>query len=241
MRRCCVLTVVLVAAGCSKPKPQLPDSIAGCKQAAVTARDQAQAARSQRDPEAAEAAAERAGLLAAEANRLLDLAAAPDEQGKADAAETGVCAQEAKRLAGLTAEDQRLDQAVTGWKAKGYRGARRAALAATFKSLSLAAGQMQKDPASSQAVRESAELAAEMTELLADGPVATGTPDWAAVAKDLDAMSAQPPPQMALFLALSYLLTGQNRLALYEIESPAAAAVATPKPSAPRCSGRSTC
>jgi len=137
-------------------------------------------------------------------------------------AQAASAAREAALLADLTAEDARLAELSGSWKARSYRTARGLAVKAVFVSLAFAARQAAdaKAGAMPEQFRAAADCAASVAPVLTGrGNLPDGKPDWPGVAKDMDALAAKPPPELAGLLAIGFLLAGQNRMALYEIEA----------------------
>ena len=207
-----------LCAGCSCSEPK---TIPGLRDVAVGARDEATAAREAKDAKRAERAARRAEKAAAGAKALLEAAEAPQDSDRGAVEEAAAAAGEARRSADLAEEERRLARMLGGLKARAYRGARAAALSATFTALALAADQAGKagPDALPEAVRGSADVAADLAHHLAGRqPLPDGTPDWPGIAGDLRGLRAQPPPELGLYLAVGFLCSARTRLALYEIE-----------------------
>ena len=218
----CLLAVAMAVllAGCGR-KEAAPQTVAECRDAAVAARGAAAAARGERSPSGAAQAAERAAKASQQAADLLAASAAPAADETAAGDQAAAAARDAQRWAKLAAEDQRLADLSSGLKAKAYRAARNTAVRLVFKALALAADQAAKADWASlpQGVQQSAKTAAELWPLLTDAkPAADAQPDWQAIATGLEGFAAEPPPNLGLCLALSCLLSGRTRLALYEIE-----------------------
>jgi hypothetical protein len=226
----CIL-MSLIAAGCSKsdPPPPLPKTIPAARDEAVKSRDAALAARQAKDPKAAAAASVRALAAAGVAAKLLAGPAHSASSGQvtqpSDAntsAQAASAARQAALLADLTAEDARLAELCGSWKARSYRTARGLAVKAVFVSLAYAARQAADANAAAmpEQLRAAADCAASVAPVLTGrGNLPDGKPDWQGIAKDMDALAANPSPQLAGLLAMGFLLAGQNRMALYEIEA----------------------
>ena len=228
MKRLAVLILVLAITGCGGDEdapttwPALPKTLSAARAAAEAQRIAARDARYTGDAAGAEAAGARAMAIAACAEDLLTAMDAPGDVARADAIATATTAAAAKLYGDLAAEDERLRNKLSGWKARSYRPARKAAVKAMFTSLAAAARQMGKaDSANADPkLREAADLAAELATLLTGRErSADGSTDWDGVASDLDALAKNPSPKLAMMAALASLLTGQETLALYEIES----------------------
>ena len=225
------IAMSLIAAGCSKsaPPPPAPKTIPAARDEAVKSRQAAQAARKAKDPKAAAAASERARLAAGVAAKLLAGPAHSASSGQATqpsdantAAQAAAEARQAALLADLTAEDARLAELCGSWKARSYRTARGLAVKAVFVSLAFAARRAADPNAATmpEQLRAAADCAASVAPVLTGrGNLPDGKPDWPGIAKDMDAIVAKPPPELAGLLAMGFLLAGQNRMALYEIEA----------------------
>ena len=209
--------------GCSKsaPPPPAPKTIPAARDEAVKSRQAALDARKAKDPKAAAAAAARAQAAAGVAAKLLAGPATQPSDANTSA-QAASAAREAKLLAELTAEDARLADLCGSWKARGYRTARGLAVKAVFVSLAYAARKA-ADPnaaAMPEQLRAAADCAASVAPVLAGREnLPDGKPDWPGIAKDMDTIVAKPPPELAGLLAMGFLLAGQNRMALYEIEA----------------------
>lgn len=126
------------------------------------------------------------------------------------------------RWAKIANERKRLNKDLNGLVARTYRTGRGAGIAAVFKSLGFAAGQVAKHGPDNlpDAVVSSAEIAATFAQnvtrarLLPDGST-----DWAAIADDMNAYAADPPPVLRQLIALAWMGVGQNGVALAELET----------------------
>ena len=221
MRLAAILLLVALLPGC-RGCGSLPKTVAGCRDAAIQCRDDAEKARKARDPEAALAAAERA-------TKLLTRQSSPLETDRLAESDARNAALAAKRWSDLAQEDKRLADEVNGLTAKSYRATRDLALKAVFAGLLAAARQMESaQPANPPAapVREAAELAAKLAEIA--GTVPPSSPagvDWSAVAREMDKAYRDSSPEIRLLVAAGCLMGLQQSLALYELEgiSPEAA------------------
>lgn len=203
--------------GCSKP-PEPAKTVAELRAIAIDARDEAQESN---DPEQAARAARKAEEAATKAAQMIEAAAEASEADKKASEEAAEAARQAEWFADLVREEKDLADIASGWKARAYRGTRKVALAAVFRGLALAAEQAGKSDLASlpQGVQDSAKLAAQLApEYAGRKDLPDGQPDWAGIASDLTSFSSQPPPGIALLTALASVLSGQNRVALYEIE-----------------------
>ena len=226
---CAVLAGLLAGCSCSREEPK---TAAELRDLAVQARADAEAARQAGEVKRARRAAERATEAAQRLAAQLEAAEDPPATDVAAGKEAADAASDAKRLADLAEEAARLADLTSGWKARAYRKTRAVALAGTFAALEAAASQAaQGDLASApDAVQQSADAAADLAERVTGrARLPDGSHDWAGIAADMKAFRAQPPPEMAQFLALAFLLAGRNRLALYEIEAVKPAAATTPQ------------
>jgi len=228
MKRLTAVALILAIAGCGgdepspSTRPALPETLSAARAAAEVQRIAARDARYTGDAAGAEVAGEWAMEIAARAEELLAAMADPDDAAHADAVATGTIAAAAELYGDLAAEDERLRKKVSGWKARSYRPARQAAVNAMFASLAAAARQMgNADSADADPkLRAGADFAAQLVALLTGRDRrAGGSTDWEGIAADLDALAKEPTPKLAMLAALAYLLTGQEALALYEIES----------------------
>ncbi len=231
MPRACLAGLCLIAAlaGCGgDDRPQTPAEL---QQGIVVSRDDARSAREKKDAKAAAKAADRADKLLAELRKSAQEGPAVQEAGAClpDAEKAAV---EARYWAELADEERRLAEKVGGLKARAYRAGRGAALAGLFKGLSLAAEQagkqgLEKLPEPAQAAAGSAaELAAELT---GRAPLADGSPDWAGISTDMDALSKELPPTVRMMTAAGMAVGARDDFALYEIEAVDAAALASPE------------
>lgn len=219
MSRLLVLLLVVSLAGCTfetapQPLPELRDE-------ALSARDEAQAARDQHDGERAFEAADRAKTAHVAATKLLETISEPSEADRKLVAETQAAASQAQQLARRAEEAERLDDLTTGLRGKAYYAARGVALQVVFKGLSLAARQAHQRGIEQlpKQVQDSAHLAARLAgEFTERSPQPDGNPDWASIADDLDAFSADPPQELGVLAALGGFVLQQPRLAVLEIE-----------------------
>jgi len=214
-----VLLVVLMV-GCSRREPA-PKTVGEAKTFATKARDEAQAARGAKSPKEAAKAAERARKMS-DLARTFILRPGTTAADNVTAAETFAAARDAGRFADLAEEDKRLAGEVSSLKARAYRTARGVAIKAVFTSLGLAARQAQSGGASSLSgpMKDAALTAAAVAgECSGRADLPDGTPDWAGIASDMNALSSNPPAKLNVVLFIGSLLLSQNRLALYEMET----------------------
>jgi hypothetical protein len=210
-------TALLAGCSCERAKtvPELRD-------AAVAARAEATAARAGKDAKQAGRAADRAERAAERAAALIEAMDEPTDADRAASDEAAEAAREARHAADLAEEERRLAKLLGGLKARAYRGARNAALSATFAGLALAADQAAKASPDQlpETVRDAADLAAQVAEHLAGRDrLPDGQPDWPGIAADLRGFRAQPPPELGLYLAVAFLGSGRTGLALVEIQA----------------------
>lgn len=229
-RRFSLLIVTAVALlGCPDAGPRYATSDEA-RDAAAAARDEARAARDARDA----ARALKAAGLAEDARKQAEALAGP-----APAAEVGSgtpaavlearrAAREARDLAQEADERARLEAQRAGLVARAYRPARAAALGGSFTALAHAARQADAKglDALPEQVRDAALAAGRWAEgTTGRAPRPDGTPDWAGVAADMDALAAAPPRGVGVTLTLGFLALGRPTLALLEADAldPAAA------------------
>ena len=231
MPRTCLAGLWLLAAlaGCGGgDRPQTPAEL---KQGIVASRDEARSAQEKKDAKRAAKAADRADELLAELRKSAREGPAVQEAGTC-LPDAEKAAAEARYWAELADEERRLAEKVGGLKAKAYRAGRGAALAGLFKGLSLAADQagkqgLEKLPEPAQAAANgAAELAAGLT---GRAPLADGSPDWAGISTDMDALSKELPPTVRMMTAAGMAVGAQDNFALYEVEAIDAAALASPE------------
>jgi hypothetical protein len=125
-------------------------------------------------------------------------------------------------IAAEIAEEEKLVQkAVSGWKARAYRPARNGAIFVVFEGLAKAADQAGKHDLAAlhPKVQEAAELAAKVSEDLGRPPLANGQPDWAGISADMSKQARNPSPPVNLMLALVLILSGDDTLALVELQA----------------------
>ena len=226
---CAVLAGLLAGCSCSREEPK---TAAELRDVAVQARADAEAARQAGKVKGARRAAERATEAAERLATQLKATENPPAADVAAGKEAADAARDAKRLADLAEEAARLADLTSGWKARAYRKTRAVALAGTFRALEAAANQAAKGNLAStpKPVQQSADVAADLAERFTGrARLADGTHDWNGIEADMKAFRATPPPEMAQFLALAFLLAGRNRLALYEIEAVRPDAATTPQ------------
>ncbi len=200
------LALVLGAVGCGKDLEP--------REAALQAKQEAQAACEAKKPKVARKAANRA--VAARDKVEKGLSAAPDSQELQDLAkEVRAAAGEAVRYAELAEEEQALADKIGSLKARGYRLARKAALKLAFAVMSLAVDKAGADgyAALSENQKSAVDRAMKMT---GNPKLADGSPDWKAASAKLAAFGDAPPAEVNLMLALGYLLMSQDDLALVE-------------------------
>lgn len=221
--------LLLACLACGKGDA-LPDDLPGLKQTAVQARDEALAARGERDPKKAQNAAELARRADEHAGALLKAKADATPADRELATDIHRTAREAVRLSRLTTEEKTLHDRTTGLKAKAYRAGRTTALAGAFQGLALAADQEAKGGQVPKGVHESAVAGADVAEIFSGRKAtADGTTDWAGVASDLRGLASSTPPEMSTFFALALVVSRQDGLALIEIESVDAKAIKSPE------------
>lgn len=216
------LLALLLLLGCPRSRPTHA-TLADASKATLAARDAAKAARDRNEPKAAALAAEDAADCLEQAERL---AAATASVGTADAPaplqEARRAAREAKHLAEEAAERERLEAALSGFKATAYRGVRAVAITGTFKGLAEASRQADArgldalHPQVKQAALDAARWA-ETTN--GRKPRADGAPDWKGIATDMDALAAAPPPAIGIVLTVGFFALGRTNLALIEAEA----------------------
>lgn len=220
MHRLIILSVVVVLTGCSDG-PSQPKTVFEARDIAAHARKEAKAARDAGNPEDAGRAADQAEEVARKAVEIIEGTAEVTDRDKAACEEAAAAAREARMFANWAEEEKRLAELTSGLKARAYRGTRKVALSAVFKSLAAAAVLAGKTDLASlpQEVQDSAKLAAELARQYAGREtLPDGQPDWKGIASDLNRFSSQPPNEMNLLGALASVLSAQNRFALYEIE-----------------------
>lgn len=219
MRVLLVVLVGLLLVGCPRSRPTFA-TLADARAATLAQRDAAKAAREKKDPAAALEAADAAEHALKQAEALG--AATPDALPEVRRA-----AREARQVAQETDERVKLEAQLGGLKARAYREVRGVALTAGFKGLAYAAREADARglDALPEAVRESAKTAADW----AGRKKPDGTPDWKAVAADMDAHAAAPPKEIGVTLALGFFALGKTGLALVETEALDPAAVADPR------------
>jgi len=217
--RVTLLSVLLLAIGCSEPLPDTPE---GLVEVAVASQAAAEAARLAEKPGDAQRASDRAGDAAAALEKLAAAQDPPDEAVHAAAKAARTAAGKAKKQARLADEDERFGKLRHGFKAKAYSKAKPVALLAVLKALSFAARQTGKAHETGgnkipEAVREQADAALGMAVHLTDRPpLADGMPDWVGIADDFDTYATKPPPSLDLMLFAGFALTGRSGLALVE-------------------------
>ncbi len=208
-------------AGCSAAAP--PKTLPELRQVAVSAYDEAVAAREVRDANLAENAATRAEAASLEATQQLAATNEPSDEDRTLVQETQGAAYLARRIAKFAEEEKRLADRTTGLKAKAYYGARGVALKVVLKGLSLAAGQADQHADLKdlpEPIAESARLAASLIHNNTGRPRnPDGSPDWAGVASDLDSFSQDPPQAIGMTVAIAGVVLRQPKLALLEIEN----------------------
>ena len=200
------LALVLSAVGCGKGLEP--------REAALKARQEAQAAYEAKKPKVARKAADRAVAVRDKVEK--DLTATPDSQELQDLArEVRAAAAEAVRYAELAEEEHTLADKTGSLKARGYRLARKAALKLAFAAMALAVEKAAADgyAALSESQRNAVDLAMEMT---GNPKLADGSHDWKTVSTKVAAFGDAPPAEVNLVLALAYLTMSQDDLALVE-------------------------
>ena len=220
MLRRALVPWALVLAGCSCSR-DVPKTVAEARDIAVEARDAAKAAREAKEVKRADRAAARAEKAAERAAAMLEKLAEAAEADREAVQEAEAAAREARRYASLAEEERRLARMLGGLKARAYRGARNAALSATFAGLALAADRAAKAKPNAlpQTVQDAADLAAKVAQHLAGRkPLPDGQPDWPGIASDLRGFRSKPPPELGLYLTVAFLTSARTGLALVEIE-----------------------
>ncbi len=203
--------------GCSRQDP-LPGTVPELKDYAAKARDEAQAARTGKDPGKAEAAWKRADRAATAAR---ELGEGKPEADAALLAEITRTADDARVITELAREDAELAARISGLKAKTYRHARNLALGGVLEGLAIAARHAAKDPGAllSPGIGEAADLGELISSLFSPPRPRLGTaPDWNGIAQDLEGLAATPPAAWSAFLAVAFALLGSPDLALVEVQ-----------------------
>jgi hypothetical protein len=204
------LLLALGLGGCGGGTDGDPREIAG------KAREEAEAACQAKKPKAARQAADRAAAMRKKVEKDAEAApASPDLQALAE--DVRAAAREADEFADLAEEEQRLADKVGGFKASGYRLARKAAIKIMFAFTALVVDKAAADGYASLGPdqRNLVDCAVGM----AGSPtLADGTPDWKAVGAKMSAFGDAPPPEIGLALAAGFLMAGQDDLALVEIQ-----------------------
>jgi hypothetical protein len=220
MRRYLSLTLVallvLFVPGCGGT----PDEPTALRDGITAARDEAEAAQGTGDRGTARKAAERAGKYLEKLREISAGQGAKASEAKGFIAECDRAARATRHWADLAEEEYQLEKKLGSLKAAAYRGARKLALKAVFKGMSLAADQAAKKGTKNlpQEVRDAAEMAAEFAAQFAGRkPLADGSPDWAGIATDMNGFASQPPEKLSLYLGAGFFLLARNNLALYEL------------------------
>ncbi len=219
MRHVLVFTALSLAVGCGDSDKNLPVDVAALSKAAVDSRDDARAARAAGHPDKA---AEHAARSEAAVARLIKALGPSQEKADHELKRTAeAAASEARYYAELAEEEKQRADALASWKARIYKTARVTAVQTTTRSLIAAAEEAGRhDPESlPEQLQVSAEIAADMAnQLTGRQPLANGQPDWKGIVKDLKAMNKDISQHTSQFLALTHLISGQPKFALYEIE-----------------------
>lgn len=208
--------------GCqSKQAEALPETIAELRDVAISSRAEASTARAAKEYEKATAAAKHAEAAAEKAASVLAASANPTDADRAAKSETSSAAKEARHFARLAEEDERLAKLLKSWTGTAYRSGRTFAFSASCTGLAQAADQAALTDLKDlpEPVRDSAKVAADVAhQYTGRKPLANGQPDWPQVAADLRRVSGAPPPEMAMAVAVGFLLGKKKEFALYEIE-----------------------
>ncbi|KAF0243590.1 MAG: hypothetical protein FD180_3238 [Planctomycetota bacterium] len=217
-----VLAVALLALpACGKKEEPLPDSIPALRDVAARDRDAAKAARWAKKPKEADVAALHAEAASKKAGELLAKNAAPPDEELKARSECAAAAREARREARFADEEKRLEEVRSGFKAKAYRMARKAAWAASCAGMAAAADKatgkdIEELPDS---VRDMARVASGLaTRVSGRARLPDGKPDWPGIASDIRGMSGEVPPEASRDLAIAFMILGKNDIALWELE-----------------------
>jgi len=211
------LAILLWIAGCG----DTPDDPAALRDGITAARDEARAAQGRKEHKAALKAAGRAERF------LAALRAISEGQGTRASEAGGMiagadrAARAARHWADLAEEEYQLAKTLGSFRARTYRGGRKLALKAAFKGLGLAADQAAKKGINKlpQEVQDAAELAAAFaSDFSGRKPLKDGSPDWAGIARDMNAFAAKPPGKLPLVLGVAFFLLGRERLAICELD-----------------------
>lgn len=212
--------LLALLAGCPEPLPRyaaLPDARAGV----LAAREAAAKARDAKDLDAANRARDLAVDGLAQAEALSGTAAVAS--GTSDPlGDLRKAAREAKELAQETDERIRLEAQLAGFKAEAYRKVRDVAIQGSFTGLGLAARQAEQRGLDGlpPEVRDAALNAAAWADSVGGRKAKPdGSPDWAAIAADMDRLAAAPPGEIGLTLAIGFALIGKSGLSLLETEA----------------------
>ena len=235
------LLAAALLVGCPS-KPDLPTfkSVAECQAQADANLEAAKAARTEKDLDAAKAAAIQAEDALRQAQDLTPQQPSPLPSADATpgatptireptpeelARETALrqvarTARATRRNAMAVDEEERRDAKLNGLVAKTYRKGSGVALQGLFLGLGKAAEQaIGKDVEElPENVRGAAKQAAKLaSDLTGRQPLPDGEPDWEGIASDMRALSEEPSPRTHLSLAAGFLILKRDRLALYEI------------------------
>ena len=201
-----------ILAGCWQSAPPMPDDVEKLFEINSASVEEAKKCCVANDEDGAELAAAKARAAYKKLKKL-------GQKG-----ERMIKAQTAYRIADSfaerTYEKRRYKSILAGWKASGYKKARKAALVVVFKGLGLAADQAAKGRLDvlPEKVRSKTKLAADLVEK-AGGPKRKpdGEPDWPAISEQCFAFSKKPPPTLSVILALGLTIAGKGDLALVEL------------------------
>ena len=183
------------------------------------AREEAKSAQAKPDAKAARKAADSAAVAVKQIEKILPAYTPEIVQSYIGAKQF---AAEANEVAALAEEQAYLADRLASWKLRSYRAGRSLALRGVCEGLALAADAAVKAPMASlpEPVQKSALFAADLDKSLTGRvPLPSGAPNWPAIAGDLRGIGAAPPPVLNDFLAVGYLLSANDDLALAEIEA----------------------
>jgi hypothetical protein len=225
-----VLALCLVACGDSRTPEQKAQAY---RDAARKSRDDAKAAQAKLDAKGARKGADAAAAAVKKIEELLPPASAtailatapasaPATPIEAALAEARVLAAEADEFAALAEEQAYLADRLASWKLRSYRTGRTLALRGACEGLALAADAAGRAPLASlpKPVQGTAELAASVNQSLTGRPpLPSGAPDWPGIATDMRSLGSSPPAVLGDYLAVGFLVSANDDLALAEVES----------------------
>jgi hypothetical protein len=217
MRYILLFTILILLVGCGDDDT----TIQALYEETVSCKENTQKARDHKDADLAEDEAEKAQDIAEEVEKRLKEKEDITESEKELLEKILINATSAQKIADLAREDEELADLVSSWKAAAYRKTRLLTIKGLFLGLAVASDQAESKGLDKlpEKLKEGAEWGASLVHYCTGrGMLENGDPDWKEISEVLRELEKEPPPEICVLLAVSSAVSGQKRIALYEIE-----------------------